>query len=112
MGHVDHVRPVWGEGLSCKGFFSVPGPLQTVQRGELLDVILALQSSDVVHLGVDNLNVVSCWVVVVALLLLSWPMMVVFFYSLIGDETRRGAYLSASDIAFSDEINNISCYKH
>ena len=56
-GHVDHVRPVGDEGLSCKAFFSVPRPLQTVQRAELWGVILALQSSDVVHLGVDNLNV-------------------------------------------------------
>ena len=31
--------------------------LQTVQRAELWCVILALHSSDVVHLGVDNLNV-------------------------------------------------------
>ena len=37
---------------------SVPGPLQTVQRAELWGVILALQSSDAVHVGVDNLGVV------------------------------------------------------
>ena len=42
----------------CWGFLSVPQPLQTVQRAELRGVILALQSSGVVHLGVDNLNVV------------------------------------------------------
>ena len=30
---------------------SVPGPLQTVQRAELWEVILALQSSDAVHVG-------------------------------------------------------------
>ena len=40
------------------GFCSVPGPLQTVQRAELWGVILALQASRGVHLGVDNLNVV------------------------------------------------------
>ena len=40
------------------GFVSVPGPLQTVQRAELWGVILALQSSDAVHVGVDNLGVV------------------------------------------------------
>ena len=40
------------------GFVSVPGPLQTVQRAELWCDILALQSSDAVHVGVDNLGVV------------------------------------------------------
>ena len=44
--------------LSCRGFLSVPGPLQTVQRAELWGVILALQANDGVHLGVDNLGVV------------------------------------------------------
>ena len=43
---------------SCRGYCSVPGPLQTVQRAELWGVILALQVSRGVHLGVDNLNVV------------------------------------------------------
>ena len=43
---------------SCRGYCSVPGPLQTVQRAELWGVILALQASCGVHLGVDNLNVV------------------------------------------------------
>ena len=43
---------------SCRGFVSVSGPLQTVQRAELWGVILALQSSDAVHVGVDNLGVV------------------------------------------------------
>ena len=33
-------------------------PLQSVQRAELWSVILALQSSGAVHLGVDNLSVV------------------------------------------------------
>ena len=36
---------------------SVPGPLQTVRRAELWGVILALQSADAVHIGVDNLGV-------------------------------------------------------
>ena len=40
---------------ACRGFCSVPGPLQTVQRTELWCVILALQA---VHLGVGNLRVV------------------------------------------------------
>ena len=35
---------------ACRGFCSVPGPLQTVQS------ILALQANDGVHLGVDNLG--------------------------------------------------------
>ena len=55
--HVDHVRPE-GEVQSCRGFCSVPGPLQSVQRAEMWGVILALQSSSAVHLGVDNLGVV------------------------------------------------------
>ena len=56
-GHVDRVRPE-GEVQSCRGFCSVPGPLQSIQRAEMWGVILALQSSDAVHLGVDNLGVV------------------------------------------------------
>ena len=56
-GHVDRVRPE-GEDQSCRGFCSVPGPLQSVQRAEMWGVILALQSADAVHLGVDNLGVV------------------------------------------------------
>ena len=55
-GHVDHVRPA-GDVQSCRGFCSVPGPLQSVQRAEMWGVILALQSSGAVHLGVDNLGV-------------------------------------------------------
>ena len=43
---------------SCGGFCSVPGPLQSVQRAEMWGVILALQSSGAVHLGIDNLGVV------------------------------------------------------
>ena len=34
------------------------GPLQTVQRAEFWGVVLALQATNAVHLGVDNLNVV------------------------------------------------------
>ena len=56
-GHVDRVRPV-GDLQSCLGFCSVPGPLQSVQRAEMWGVILALQSSRALHLGVDNLSVV------------------------------------------------------
>ena len=55
-GHVDHVQ-LDRVPHSCRGFVSVPGPLQTVQRAELWVVILALQSSDAVHVGVDNLGV-------------------------------------------------------
>ena len=43
---------------ACRGFLSVPGPLQTVQRAELWGVILALHAGDGIHLGVDNLGVV------------------------------------------------------
>ena len=56
-GHVDHVRPEGGV-QSCGGFCSVPGPLQSVQRAEVWGVILTLQSSVAVQLGVDNLGVV------------------------------------------------------
>ena len=56
-GHVDHVQ-LDRVPHSCRGFVSVPGPLQTVQRAELWGVILALQSSGAVHVGVDNLGVV------------------------------------------------------
>ena len=51
--HVDRVQSD-GVAHSCRGFVSVPGPLQTVQRTELWEVILALQSADAVHMGVDN----------------------------------------------------------
>ena len=56
-GHVDQVR---ADGVvpSCRGSCSVPGPLQSVQRAVMWGVILALQSSGAVHLGVDNLGVV------------------------------------------------------
>ena len=40
-------------------FFSVSGPLQTVQRAEFWGVIAALQASKPVHLGVDSANVVG-----------------------------------------------------
>ena len=56
-GHVDRVRPD-GEVLACRVFCSLPGPLQSVQRAEMWGVIWALQSSDAVHMGVDNLGVV------------------------------------------------------
>ena len=36
---------------SCRGFSSLPGPLQTVERAEFL------QAWDAVHLGVNNPNV-------------------------------------------------------
>ena len=56
-GHVDGVR-VHPDLACCMGFCSVPGPLQSVQRAEMWGVILALQTSRAVHLGVDNLGVV------------------------------------------------------
>ena len=56
-GHADGVR-VTPDVASCIGFCSVPGPLQSVQRAETWGVILALQTSRAVHLGVDNLGVV------------------------------------------------------
>ena len=56
-GQVDDVRSNLDHGC-CRGFCSVLGPLQSVQRAELWGVILALQTSRAVHLGVDNLGVV------------------------------------------------------
>ena len=55
--HVDgvHINP---HVASCSGFCSLPGPLQSAQRAEMWGVILALQTSSAVHLGVDNLGVV------------------------------------------------------
>ena len=50
----DHVQ-LYHVVQSSGGFVSVPG---TVQRAELRGVISALQSSDAVHIGVDNLGVV------------------------------------------------------
>ena len=47
-----------GANRSCRGYCSVPGPFQTVQRAEFWGVILAHQAADGIHLGVDNLNVV------------------------------------------------------
>ena len=55
--HVDGIR-LDPDLACCKGFCSVPGPLQSVQRAEMWGDILALQTSRAVHLGVDNLGVV------------------------------------------------------
>ena len=59
LGHFDDLGLTPG-GLSssCLGFCSLPGPLQTVQRAEFWGVVPALQATNAVHLGVDNLNVV------------------------------------------------------
>ena len=57
-GHVDDDDQVNQTVAYCRVYCSVPGPLQSVQRAELWGVILALQASCGVHLGVDNLNVV------------------------------------------------------
>ena len=82
-GHVDGVR-IDPNIASCRGFCSVPGPLQSVQRAEMWGVILALQTSRAVHLGVDNLvlfdMLVVCWMVVVVLSLLSLLMTVISSY--------------------------------
>ena len=59
-GQVDLNYPA-GNFPSCRGFCSFPGPFQSVQRAELWGVILALQSSGAVHLGVDNLGLFACW---------------------------------------------------
>ena len=54
MGRLDHIRPGIGDRSEC----SVPGPLQTVQRAELREVLLAIQARNAVHVGVDNIDVV------------------------------------------------------
>ena len=60
-GHVDGTR-AHDDFSSCRGFFSVPGPVQTVQRAELWGVTLALQSSIAVHVGLTILECCSaCW---------------------------------------------------
>ena len=58
-GHFDDLG-LTPDGLSssCLGFCSLLGPLQTVQRAEFWGVVLALQATNAVHLGVDNHNVV------------------------------------------------------
>ena len=33
-GHIDDIGPIGGVVDSCRGFHSVPGPLQTAQRAE------------------------------------------------------------------------------
>ena len=57
-GHIDNDDQGNQTVAYCRGYCSVPGPLQSVQRAELWGVILALQASCGVHLGVDNLTVV------------------------------------------------------
>ena len=59
-GHLDLLPPLPdGAGEACRLYGSVPGPLQTVQRAELWGVLFALQGRVRMHVGVDNLNVVS-----------------------------------------------------
>ena len=57
-GHLDEGVDEDAVARACRGFCSVPGPLQSVQRAEFWGVILALQAIDGVHLGDDNLGVV------------------------------------------------------
>ena len=57
-GHLDEDAGEDAVVGACRGFCSVLGPLQSVQRAEFWGVILALQADDGVHLGVDNLGVV------------------------------------------------------
>ena len=85
-GHVDHVRPVGGEGLSCKGFCSVPG-LYRLFRGPSYGVSswpFSLLMLCIWRLTIRFDMLDDCWTVVEALLRLSLSMMVIFFCSLIG----------------------------
>ena len=59
-GHLELLPPDPNTGSERSWvYFSVPRPLQTVQRAELWGVLVALQASRPVHLGVDNANVVG-----------------------------------------------------
>ena len=59
-GHLELLPPDLNSGSErSRLYFSVPRPLQSVQRAELWGVIAALQASRPVHLGVDNANVVG-----------------------------------------------------
>ena len=57
-GHLELLPPGDLGVERCVLYDFIRGPLQSVQRAELWGVILALQCSSAVHLGVDNLNVV------------------------------------------------------
>ena len=57
-GHLDDDVGMGRANRSCRGYHSVPGPLQSVQRAEFWSIILALQAADAVHFGSDNLGVV------------------------------------------------------
>ena len=57
-GHLDEDVGEDAVAGACRGFCSVPGPLQSVQRAEFWGVILALRADCGVHLGVDILSVV------------------------------------------------------
>ena len=48
-----------GGGERCRMYCSVPGPLQSVQRAEIWEILIALQGQTALHVGVDNLNVVN-----------------------------------------------------
>ena len=57
--HLDLLPPLLdGRGERCRMYCSVPGPLQSVQRAEIWEVLVALQGQIALHVGVDNLNVV------------------------------------------------------
>ena len=53
-GHIDDGLQGNSIVSSCRGYCSVPRPLQSVQRAELWGVILALQASGGVHLGLKD----------------------------------------------------------
>ena len=58
--HLDLLPPLPdGGGEKCRMYCSIPGPLQSVQRAEIWGVWVALQGRTALHVGVDNLNVVS-----------------------------------------------------
>ena len=70
-GHVDRVQ-LDNVAHSCRGFVSVPGPLQTVQRAELWERSLLLFS--LLMLFIRELTILvlfgmlgACWMIAVAL---------------------------------------------
>ena len=58
-GHLDEDVGDDAVGCACRGFCSVPGPLQSVQRAEFWGVILALQANDGYILGLTFLELSS-----------------------------------------------------
>ena len=72
-----------GRGERCRVYCSISGPLQSVQRAAIWEVLVALQGRAVMHIGVGNLNVVNHVGSLIARRCLVgpslWSMMVIFY---------------------------------